>query len=202
MGQGVPSAGRGVLSVSSFSDTLLSFGRFAWQRSIRVLAARGSPFFPPRRPIAAAAGKKRKCRELVSDLLDFGLLGWNAAPPGGGQMNTITPSFVWDGGGSDNLWSTAANWQGDVAPYAGASVSFAGSTRTSPDVSVASLSSIVFAYSGFTLTGASFSARDSIQVDPGVADATVSANLNGVPSSISVAGGATLLVSGVISAPT
>ena len=25
---------------------------------------------------------------------------------------------IWDGGGTDNLWSTAANWVGDVAPQA------------------------------------------------------------------------------------
>jgi hypothetical protein len=33
-------------------------------------------------------------------------------------------SRIWDGGGADNLWTTAANWVGDVAPFAGESLIF------------------------------------------------------------------------------
>lgn len=36
---------------------------------------------------------------------------------------------TWDGGGSDNNWSTPENWIGDVAPSAGDSLVFAGKTR-------------------------------------------------------------------------
>ncbi len=39
---------------------------------------------------------------------------------------------VWDGGGADNNWSTAANWDFDIAPVAGDSLVFAGSTRLAP----------------------------------------------------------------------
>lgn len=37
---------------------------------------------------------------------------------------------VWDGGGSDNFWGTAANWGGDVAPSSGV-ISFGGTVQTS-----------------------------------------------------------------------
>ncbi|MFM8434754.1 MAG: beta strand repeat-containing protein [Planctomycetia bacterium] len=43
-------------------------------------------------------------------------------------------TYTWDGGGSDNNWSTGANWIGGVAPARGSStfVTFAGSTRLTP----------------------------------------------------------------------
>lgn len=43
---------------------------------------------------------------------------------------------VWDGEGTDNNWTTAANWVGDVAPGTGnaVEVQFAGSTRLAPNV--------------------------------------------------------------------
>ena len=28
----------------------------------------------------------------------------------------VTDARVWDGGGGDNLWNTAANWSGDLVP--------------------------------------------------------------------------------------
>lgn len=39
---------------------------------------------------------------------------------------------VWDGGGNDDNFSTAANWAGDVAPSSGDCLVFMGRTRTSP----------------------------------------------------------------------
>jgi autotransporter-associated beta strand protein len=52
-------------------------------------------------------------------------------------MPVVAPAqtnATWDGGGGNNLWSTGANWVGDVAPAGGTSlfVTFTGSTRTSP----------------------------------------------------------------------
>jgi len=42
---------------------------------------------------------------------------------------------VWDGGGTDDNWTSAANWQGDVAPsLSGSAVRFAGSVRPTPNV--------------------------------------------------------------------
>jgi hypothetical protein len=47
----------------------------------------------------------------------------------GGAMPAKQP-FVWDGGGSDNLWTTAANWVGDRVPYPGDELIFpAGAAR-------------------------------------------------------------------------
>ena len=40
---------------------------------------------------------------------------------------------VWDGGGADNNWTTAANWDFDLAPVAGDDLQFAGATRTAPN---------------------------------------------------------------------
>ncbi|MBA3936181.1 MAG: autotransporter-associated beta strand repeat-containing protein [Planctomycetes bacterium] len=65
---------------------------------------------------------------------------------------------VWDGGGGDNNWTTAANWDFDLAPVAGEDLQFAGSTRTSPNndfASATSFASITFnsAGSAFTVAG-------------------------------------------------
>src|SRR5690606_20785576 len=47
---------------------------------------------------------------------------------GGSNSNDVTLTAVaagiWDGGGADNRWSTAANWAGDVTPSAGANLIF------------------------------------------------------------------------------
>ena len=44
-------------------------------------------------------------------------------------------AFVWSGGGANNNWSTALNWASGIAPAAsGTSLTFAGSTRTSPNL--------------------------------------------------------------------
>jgi|LakMenEpi03Aug12_release.lakeMendotaPanAssembly.Ray.scaffolds.fasta_scaffold28036_2 autotransporter-associated beta strand protein len=65
-------------------------------------------------------------RSLLSFLCAFAALMPVVAPA---QTNA-----TWDGGGGNNLWSTGANWVGDVAPVGGTSlfVTFTGSTRTSP----------------------------------------------------------------------
>jgi autotransporter-associated beta strand protein len=50
-----------------------------------------------------------------------------------GIQTASAQTFIWDGGGTDGNWTTAANWAGDVAPV-GASTNdliFAGTTRTS-----------------------------------------------------------------------
>ncbi|MFM7021998.1 MAG: autotransporter-associated beta strand repeat-containing protein [Flavobacteriales bacterium] len=65
---------------------------------------------------------------------------------------------TWDGGGADNNWSTAANWDLDVAPVAGDALIFDGSTRTSPSndfAAATNFASITFAAtaSAFTLSG-------------------------------------------------
>jgi autotransporter-associated beta strand protein len=39
---------------------------------------------------------------------------------------------TWDGGGTDDNWTTAANWDSDIVPVAGDDLHFAGSTRLTP----------------------------------------------------------------------
>lgn len=51
-------------------------------------------------------------------------------------VSEVAPSGVtrsWDGGGSNDLWTTAQNWNGDVAPESGDSISFpTGAARLFP----------------------------------------------------------------------
>ncbi len=55
-----------------------------------------------------------------------------------GLWDTIVPDTspfkTWDGGGTDNKWSTGANWSGDSAPVGSTTLklSFDGTTRTAP----------------------------------------------------------------------
>ena len=52
-------------------------------------------------------------------------------------ISAIAPptAFVWSGGGANNNWSTALNWASGIAPAAsGTSLTFAGSTLTSPNM--------------------------------------------------------------------
>ena len=65
---------------------------------------------------------------------------------------------TWDGGGANDNWTSAANWDLDVAPVAGDALVFDGATRTTPanDFAAAtSFASITFAAtaSAFTLSG-------------------------------------------------
>ena len=39
-----------------------------------------------------------------------------------GEVYTVSSPFLWDGGGMDDNWNTAANWAGDVVPTDGSSV--------------------------------------------------------------------------------
>jgi autotransporter-associated beta strand protein len=73
------------------------------------------------------------------------------APATGAQIIT------WDGGGANNNWSSTANWNPDQAVPSGALMTFAGTTRLTPnnDLSGVSLQSLNFAAGAgsFTLGG-------------------------------------------------
>ena len=43
-----------------------------------------------------------------------------------------TTTKLWNGGGGDDNWTTAANWVGGVAPVANDDLVFGGSTRLTP----------------------------------------------------------------------
>ena len=45
------------------------------------------------------------------------------------EERTLLAVSIWDGGGADNNWMTAANWVGDAVPSAGDDLVFAGTAR-------------------------------------------------------------------------
>ena len=65
-------------------------------------------------------------------------------------------THTWDGGGGDNNWTTAANWDLDTAPAAGDDLVFSGTTRpanTNNFSAGTSFRSVRFTDAGFTITG-------------------------------------------------
>ena len=98
---------------------------------------------------------------------------------------------TWDGGGGDNNWTTGANWDGNVAPVANASLIFAGSTRTNAvnDFTAGTVFNLIRfdgAASPFTLSGNriglgaanDISGKISWDGSPGVITQTISADLD------------------------
>lgn len=92
-------------------------------------------------------------------------------------LTDLDPAYtwVWDGGGADDNWTTAANWVGDIAPGIGVELHFAGSTRLTPnndfaaDASFADITfdsgagAFVLGGNRITLTGAITNNDDSVQ---------------------------------------
>ena len=119
----------------------------------------------------------------------------------------VSSPFVWDGGGSDANWTTAANWAGGVAPTANAEdvLCFAGTPPANGAcndfAAGTAFKSIEFAASGFNLTGNSFTLSGGITVAPGVAAATISTDVAAAaPITVDVADpDAMLTISGVFS---
>ena len=75
-----------------------------------------------------------------------------------GLIATGKADTTWDGGGTDDLWGTGANWVGDVAPSIGSNIRFAGSTRLSPDFNYTAYDNMARIYfdsgaGSFTLIG-------------------------------------------------
>ena len=73
-------------------------------------------------------------------------------------IELLATTKTWDGEGIDDNWTTAANWDSDIAPVATDDLVFAGSTRTAPvnDFAAATnFASITFSLgaSAFTLSG-------------------------------------------------
>lgn len=78
-------------------------------------------------------------------------------------LNVCSTSFAatWDGGGSDNKFSTSANWEGDTAPASGSDIIFSGSARLDPFLDYQNFNcwNITFSSGGFTMGGESFCPR-------------------------------------------
>jgi len=72
------------------------------------------------------------------------------------QVSSISAG-IWDGGGANDLWSTAGNWDNNAVPIFPHALTFAGSTRlnNTNDLSSITISSLTFdqAAGAFTLNG-------------------------------------------------
>ena len=110
---------------------------------------------------------------------------------------------TWSGQGTDNKWSTAANWSGNAAPGAGDQLVFVGTTQTSTQNDLAagtSFQSIEFQGSGFSLSGNSATVTGNITVDSGVTGSEQIALNVGLGGTVDVeTSGDALAISGVIS---
>jgi fibronectin-binding autotransporter adhesin len=118
------------------------------------------------------------------------------------EERQLLSTRVWDGGGGDNKWSTAANWVGSVAPTVGDDLQFAGTARTGTQNDFAagtSFGSIEFASSNFSLAGNSLTVTNGITVDSGVAGSTIAlgvalggtVNVNVVGTTLTMSGALT-----------
>ena len=97
-----------------------------------------------------------------------------------GQVYTVASPFVWDGQGSDNNWTTGANWVGGQTPLPGSSLLFTGSAQTATDNDFpdgTSFAAIEIAGNSFALSGDDLSLTQGITVDSGVTGAAVAANI-------------------------
>jgi hypothetical protein len=85
---------------------------------------------------------------------------------------------IWDGGGTDNKWSTAANWAGDVAPKAGDNLVF---PLTAAQQSNVNDDPVEMAFGSITVSGGSY----DIQNNP-VRSSTVAVRGSGVLNAASI----------------
>lgn len=91
----------------------------------------------PAGPYSSSSGASVTSDYFTYDQIEVGFLN---SESGEFYLDNVQVSFsstIWDGGGADDDWSTAANWYGDAAPPTGddtTTLVFTGSTRTSPSV--------------------------------------------------------------------
>lgn len=109
-----------------------------------------------------------------------------------GSALSLTAQSIWDGGGGDGKWSTAANWQGDAVPASASTtvIQFAGASQAVVDVdSAIAAKSIAFnsGASAFTVGG---SALTLTGVSTGVANVVNnSASLQTINSALAITTG-------------
>ena len=119
-------------------------------------------------------------------------------------LTVASVSYVWDGGGGDDNWTTAANWVGDVAPTAGASLTFASGaarlTNTNDFAANTDFGSIIIAGAGYSISGNAIDLTGDINAT--YASGTSTLDLDFVlmaDATFDVASGAILVASGDIS---
>ena len=107
---------------------------------------------------------------------------------------TATDARVWDGGGGDNLWTTAANWSGDVAPVAGVELVFPVSVPQTANVNDfpadTGFNTILITGSNYDLSGNRIALADDIR-SSGTGNSLGFDMLLGTDSLVSIAGSVT-----------
>jgi fibronectin-binding autotransporter adhesin len=124
------------------------------------------------------------------------------------KVLTLVSLGIWDGGGADAKWSTAANWDNDVAPVLPISLTFAGSTGllNTNDLTSATVTGIAFdaAAGAFVISGNAITNAGGISFNGNPASPiTQTLNLNmdlgGANRTITTQTNGNILLGGVIS---
>lgn len=193
--------------VGPTADLLATAGNLALAGPLSVISASN-----------AGGGKVYTIISAASLSGTFAGLADGATVAGGGRFFQVnyTPtavtlsdvSAVWDGGGADDLWSTAANWEGDTVPVAGANLVFAGTTRLTPVNDLAA--GMTFASINFSAGAGDFAISGNAITLTGGAAALGSAATTGTmtisaplifstaPPTITTSAGGALVLSGTI----
>jgi autotransporter-associated beta strand protein len=108
---------------------------------------------------------------------------------GGAHSNsvvlTVNAPFIWDGGGSGNLWGTASNWVGDVAPISGSDLVFPDGVSKLGMINAfdpgSSFRSLTFTGPSYLLVGNSFGLTEGIYNDAVSGDTTITADITLTP---------------------
>ncbi len=111
----------------------------------------------------------------------------------------VPPTLIWNGGGGDNNWSTAANWSGGAAPLSGDNLVFPAGAKQLENVNDytnAKFGAITVSGSGYRLLTGGL-ASSGMEVQPG-AQVDVDAIITGT---LTIGAGATLTIAAIPGGP-
>jgi len=114
---------------------------------------------------------------------------------------------TWDGGGADNFWSTALNWDNDLVPTFPVGLAFGGTTRLTPNNDLSGITTV----NGFTFNagaGAFVIGGNDIGLTGNILNSstnlqTINLNMAAIPNTTTVtmtSGGGNVTLGGLISA--
>jgi autotransporter-associated beta strand protein len=98
----------------------------------------------------------------------------------GGAAVIADAPFVWDGGGSGNVWGTAANWEADLAPIPGSALIFPANVSKVGMINAfdagTSFRSLTFGGPSYLVVGNLFRLTEGIYNDVASGDTRITAN--------------------------